>query len=105
RELFNVIERVALLAEAPVVTPDMLQLPELDSAGATSARSGLGSLDDAMREHLAAALAQTGWNISRTASLLGISRNTVKARVRKFGLQTETRPTALPLKTGLTPTP
>ena len=103
RELFNVIERVALLAEAPVVTADMLRLPEHEPAGPAPARSALGSLDDAMREHLAAALEQTGWNISRTASLLGISRNTVRARARKLGLRTETRPTALPPKTEPTP--
>src|SRR5262249_48771180 len=86
------------LAEAPVVTPDMLQLPEHEPAGPTSPRSALGSLDDLMRQHLAAALQQTDWNISRTAALLGISRNTVRARVRKFGLQTDAEPATAPLK-------
>jgi AAA ATPase domain/Bacterial regulatory protein, Fis family len=83
----------------------MLQLPEHELAGPTSARSALGSLDNAMREHLAAALEQTGWNISRTASLLGISRNTVRARARKFGLQTDAETTVVPLKAEPTPTP
>src|SRR5262245_35037086 len=49
RELFNVIERVALLAQAPVVTPDMLQLPEHEPTEPAPARSALGSLDSAMR--------------------------------------------------------
>ncbi len=105
RELFNVIERVALLAEAPVVTADMLQLPEPAPAASPSPHSALGSLDDAMRLHLAAALEQTGWNISRTASLLGISRNTVRARMRKCGLHTETRSPVLPPKTKPTTSP
>src|SRR5262245_14308260 len=105
RELFNVIERVALLAEAPVVTSDMLQLPEHEPAVPTPARGAPGSLDNATRGHLAAALEQTGWNISRTASLLGISRNTVRARARKFGLQTDAEPTVAPLKAEPAPTP
>ena len=41
-----------------------------------------------MRGHLLAALTQTGWNVSRTAALLGISRNTVRARIEKYGLRT-----------------
>jgi class 3 adenylate cyclase/tetratricopeptide (TPR) repeat protein len=32
-------------------------------------------------------LAQTGWNISRTAAILGITRNTVRARIARYGLR------------------
>ena len=38
-----------------------------------------------MRDHLERVLAQTSWNISRTAALLGVSRNTVMARIARFG--------------------
>src|SRR6267143_1691647 len=89
RELGNVIERVALLAEADLVTADMLDLQSA-SAGAPPAPApgpGAVSLDDAMRDHLLTALTQTAWNISRTAALLGISRNTLRARIDKFGLR------------------
>jgi tetratricopeptide (TPR) repeat protein/class 3 adenylate cyclase len=44
-------------------------------------------MDEVMRDHLLAALAQTRWNISRTAAVLGLSRNTVRARIEKLGLQ------------------
>jgi tetratricopeptide (TPR) repeat protein len=33
-----------------------------------------------------AALEKTGWNISRTAALLDVTRNTVRARIARFGL-------------------
>src|SRR5439155_24726150 len=56
RELFNVIERVALLAEGAVVTAEMLGLPEIRPA---PARPAAVSLDDAMREHLLTTLAKT----------------------------------------------
>ncbi len=92
RELGNMIERVALLAEGTVVGADNLELP----TGGPAPRAPVvapapaalpASLDEAMREHLLAALTQTGWNISRTAALLGISRNTLRARIEKFGLR------------------
>ncbi len=91
RELGNVMERVALLAEAAVVTGDMLELHR-DAVGAPTARAASStpatvSLENAMREHVLAALTQTGWNISRTAALLSISRNTLRARIEKLGLR------------------
>ncbi|HEY7869413.1 MAG TPA: AAA family ATPase, partial [Methylomirabilota bacterium] len=45
------------------------------------------SLGEAMGEHLRATLERTGWNISRTAAILGISRNTLRARIEKLGLR------------------
>jgi hypothetical protein len=39
------------------------------------------------REHLRATLERTGWNISQTAALLGISRNTVRARIERHQLR------------------
>jgi transcriptional regulator with AAA-type ATPase domain/tetratricopeptide (TPR) repeat protein len=91
RELSNVVERVALLAEGDLVTADMLELRPSAAAEpaspATLAQAPV-SLDEAMRDHLLDTLNQTGWNISRTAVLLGISRNTLRARIEKLGLRT-----------------
>jgi DNA-binding NtrC family response regulator/tetratricopeptide (TPR) repeat protein/class 3 adenylate cyclase len=92
RELSNVIERVGLLAEQEIVTADMLGLdvgPVVVPAAAPTAHPAAApaSMDEAMRDHLLAGLEQTGWNISRTAAVLGLSRNTVRARIEKFGLR------------------
>ena len=88
RELGNVMERVALLAESEVVTGDMLELQAAAVAGpAAAAAPAAVSLDDAMRDHMVAVLTQTGWNITRTAALLDISRNTLRARIDKLGLR------------------
>src|SRR5262249_53537422 len=89
RELGNVIERVALLAEDELVTADMVGLQVAGEAppAPSAAAAGPGSLDDAMRDHLLAALSRMRWNISRTAALLGISRNTLRSRIDKLGLQ------------------
>jgi len=98
RELSNVIERVTLLAEGDLVTADTLELRTLPMAEPTAVAPAAAavSLDDAMREHLLTTLTQTGWNISRTAALLGISRNTLRARIDKFGLRAGSQAEAPP---------
>ena len=95
RELSNVLERVALLTDGPEVGADVLELPSgaaEESAAGGTAPAPPGSLDDAVRDHLRATLIQTGWNISRTAAMLGITRNTVRARIEKLGLRPDPAP-------------
>jgi len=91
RELANVIERAALQADGPTVSARHLELREEASLASGAARALGGapgaSMDDAMRDHLRATLEQTGWNISRTAAILRISRNTLRARIEKLGLR------------------
>ena len=88
RELGNVIERVALLADEPVVTAAMLALPATTSAdeGPGAAPAPAMSSRDQMRAHLLQTLTETGGNISQTAVRLGVARNTVLARMARFGL-------------------
>jgi hypothetical protein len=87
RELSNVIERAALIAEEPLVTGAMLAFPHQGHVPATvgpePAREPPGA---APADHLRAALAETGWNISRAAARLGIARNTLRARMDRVGL-------------------
>src|SRR6266542_4123109 len=71
------------------VTASMLELrgsPEAPRAAQAPVPAS-ASLEEAMRDHLLAALEQTRWNISQTAALLDISRNTVRARIDRFGLR------------------
>src|SRR5438034_185719 len=95
RELSNVIERVTLLAEEPEVTAEMLGLHEAparsESAGALEARARplADAADSTERSRLLEALGETGWNISRTAARLGITRNTLRYRLEKHGLHRE----------------
>ena len=49
--------------------------------------AALGLDPQVERRRLDDALAQTGWNISRTAARLGITRNTVRARIARYGLR------------------
>jgi len=85
RELSNVIERAVLQSSDDVITAAQLGLA--DAAPEPAPRAENVSLDGALREHLIEVLTQTGWNISRTATLLAISRNTLRARMDKYGLR------------------
>jgi tetratricopeptide (TPR) repeat protein len=89
RELSNVMERAVLQSVTDEITADGLGLsePVAGPSEPAAARREAVSLDDAMREHLVEVLTQTGWNISRTAALLGISRNTLRSRMDKYGLR------------------
>src|SRR5438309_7803716 len=96
RELANLMERVTLLAPEPEVTPEMLGLSKtIRGKERESERVETGSLEDAVRDRVAEVLRQTRWNISRSAALLGISRNTLRARIEKYGLKRD-EPSAAP---------
>jgi DNA-binding NtrC family response regulator/tetratricopeptide (TPR) repeat protein len=85
RELANVIERVALLSDQSEVTAEMLALPRGMPADVTVKHVAEG----VEPEQLLAALRQTEWNVSRAAARLGISRNTLRYRMEKHGLDPE----------------
>jgi transcriptional regulator with AAA-type ATPase domain/tetratricopeptide (TPR) repeat protein len=91
RELNNVIERTVLLSEGASITPDMLALPAASAVTTRAAPPTGSSVDDVVREELATALRETGWNISQTAARLGITRNTVRARIAKYQLRADAR--------------
>ena len=94
RELGNIIERVALLGDESVVTAAMLALPvtaPVEDPPDTEPVPSQSSRDQ-MRAHLLDVLTETGWNISQTAVRLGVARNTVLARITRFGLNRSAAP-------------
>jgi tetratricopeptide (TPR) repeat protein/KaiC/GvpD/RAD55 family RecA-like ATPase len=101
RELANVMERVALLGEAPTVTAAMLELPRAQSYAAPqhAAPDQSQPLRDAVanteRERLATVLRETRWNFTWAAEKLGIPRNTLRYRAARLGLQPEGGPPPL----------
>ena len=100
RELVNVIERAVLFADGPVVTVEALGPLQAESTPFFALRPAETAMtrDEAMRRHLLTALEQTEWNISHTAARLGVSRNTVYARMEKLGLRPGAAPEAGPTR-------
>jgi Nif-specific regulatory protein len=94
RELKNVIERAVVLTRGQYIDHDDLVLSTLRTAGDTDVnmsdgrgiRSEPSSLADMERQHILDTLNQTGWNKSRTATILGIERSTLDRKIRRYDL-------------------
>jgi DNA-binding NtrC family response regulator len=104
RELRNVIERCVLFAEGPVFPAQWLQLPgaptaapPLAAAAAPAAPSAAGdrlslpldgsmSLDDMDRHIVESAVQRAHGNLSAAARMLGTTRQTLRYRVKKYGI-------------------
>jgi len=89
RELINVIERAILLEGKDIILPEHLIL-EVGTQGATSKDFRLPergvSLDDVEKNLVIQALEMTSGNQSRAAGLLGITRDTLRYRMKKYHL-------------------
>jgi PAS domain S-box-containing protein len=99
RELRNTIERAVLLEDSDWVQASNLRLTsEGTSHWAPVPRtppeqSGpAGTLEETEKRMLIEALDKTSWNQARAALMLGISRDTLRYKIKKFNLP---RPTAL----------
>ncbi len=86
RELKNIIERAIIFTREQEILPEHLPL-ELRSATALPVFTGLSRkilpLQQIEEQHINQVLQATGNNHSRTAALLGISRSTLLAKLRK----------------------
>ncbi|TYO95810.1 two-component system response regulator HydG [Geothermobacter ehrlichii] len=90
RELENVIERSVVLARGDTLTPDLLPA-KIRHAEVPPEAPFLESytLRDAEKLQISRALDKTGWNKSRAAELLGITRKTLDKKIRDFQLAPE----------------
>ncbi len=95
RELRNVMERAMVLEEADRIQSGSLQI-RTDGAGVQEAlQAAVGdsdapfqtSLEEAERSLLTRALEKAGGNQTRAATLLGITRDTLRYKMKKFNLR------------------
>ena len=95
RELKNVIERAVVLCRGQEIDQEDLLLTKLATAGDTADAAAAdeeflpASLADIERRYILATLNHTGWNKSRTASILGIERSTLDRKIRRYALDEE----------------
>jgi DNA-binding NtrC family response regulator len=85
RELKNLVERLCVLYPGQRITRRQLP-PEFFGKPLISDGTD-GSSAAAERIRVQDMLVKCGWNLTRTAAALGIARNTLKARIRKFGIK------------------
>jgi len=93
RELRNVVERASILARGRRITPDHLLVdpcsdPQPASTPAKTAAFDPDdfSLEAAERQFIWRALQETGWQRTRAAALLGITRATLHAKLKRYNI-------------------
>jgi len=110
RELRNMVEQVVLMSQGDSILPQHIPFcsdltiaqeaqsaPEAQFARAAPAgypaspaqsfpKEGI-SLEEVERNYLLQALESSGWNITQAARLLGLSRDTLRYRIEKYGLR------------------
>jgi two-component system, NtrC family, response regulator AtoC len=94
RELRNVIERAVLLCKTAQLSAQDLgllpaqPLPDLAiRAEAGTASISMHSLEATERQHLLTALEHAGWNVTKAARALQVSRDTLRYRIDKHELK------------------
>jgi DNA-binding NtrC family response regulator len=111
RELRNVIERLVILSEDSIgvgdlpeeivaevsrrrreaATPGPTALPRVELTPEARALPLREFRDHMEREYIRMKLDDNGWNISRTATLLGIERTNLHKKMRSLGLSRESQ--------------
>ena len=87
RELQNLVERAVILSQGPVLN---VPLADLESHAAPPTPKKVETLEDAERRHILEALQASDWVISGpkgAASILGLKRSTLQARMEKLGIR------------------
>jgi len=84
RELENIIERAMVLCRGEII--DVKDVP-LEAQPA--ARSSGERLQDVEKQHITTVLGKAGWNLSKAAERLGIHRNTLRAKIKEYGITKE----------------
>ncbi|MHC5212807.1 MAG: sigma-54-dependent transcriptional regulator [Planctomycetota bacterium] len=83
RELQNTVERAVVLGKSKTIG-----VPDLPAyVMPTTPRSPARSLEAVERAHVASVLQQTGWNVSRAATILGVDRSTLYHKIQKYGFE------------------
>jgi len=98
RELKNVIEQAILLTADEVISPKHFTFSNLNLTGSVSSASSASEsirkislnslkLEDIEKNTVISALNETAWNVSLAAKLLGVSRDVLRYRIRRYDLQ------------------
>jgi len=104
RELINSLQRVAMLCDTGVVDPEDLSLEGPEAAGQSRGEDhapppmdsnglpifdfsrGVVKAEEVERSLIVQALRQTGGNVSRAATLIGLTRASMRYRMEQYGL-------------------
>lgn len=87
RELKNFVERTLLVTPSARLDKRDFQAQYTGELPEAAAIAGKNTLETAERVNIEMALARSGGNLSRAASMLGISRQSLYRRMEKYGIR------------------
>jgi len=87
RELENIIERAVVLTGSEYITKD--DLAGLSGTNAQFSGGQIIPLAEVERAHIKSCLDQLGWSIGLAAEKLGIHRNTLRSKIKEYGLSSD----------------
>ena len=85
RELQNVVERAVVLCADDVIRSE--DIPGIAEDAAARPPIRRIRLADVEKEHILAILTAEEWNMQKTADVLGIHRNTLRQKIKDYGLE------------------
>ena len=86
RELENVIERGVVLSRTDVIDKNDLPYLGLIKSKDMTPVANL-SLKDMEKNHILNTLMASDWNLNKSAEILGIHRNTLRLKMREYGIE------------------
>ena len=84
RELENVIQRALVLTRSEYLAVDDLGMGKKSESKSTGTIRPIAEVE---KEHIKYCLDQLDWNLGETADRLGIHRNTLRAKIKEYGLE------------------
>lgn len=90
RELRNVLERAVLMCDGDVITPELLPPDLAGDAGASEPEGPADvhtSIEGYEKAMIVKALDECGWNQTQAAKALGLSRDNLRYRLKKYAIR------------------
>jgi transcriptional regulator with GAF, ATPase, and Fis domain len=85
RELRNCVDRAVVLGDGKVIQPE--DLPYTFRKGGKVIPAPLETLDHMEEDHIVRVLRYTNWNKSEAAKILGITRQTLDNKIKKYSIK------------------
>jgi transcriptional regulator with GAF, ATPase, and Fis domain len=85
RELRNCVDRAVVLGDGKVIQPE--DLPYTFRKGGQVIPAPLERLDHVEEDHIVRVLRYTNWNKSDAARILGITRQTLDNKIKRYGIK------------------
>ena len=92
RELRNVIERAVLLCDAGLISREQLPREIVGDLKPPAGEDVASTLEGYEKALIVKALEENGWNQTKAAAALGISRDNLRYRLRKYQIKRPERP-------------